>query len=265
MIGFLLKKSLFDGVESLMNVIFTNLGFMVFIFGLYFTMMAFEGMSWLGIIICLVLFFGLSIYTLGVSGMNYGVSCYKKSRWTVFWPTVKEHFNAGLFFFFCVALIFLTIAIIIPFYLAIGGILGGFLAMSTVWIDIILVLSLQYFFPLTMYVENDDHTLKGSFYTLKKGFQLLDRNIGFTLFVLLYTALNMVLSFILGFIIPGLSGVNIFHMNALRVLKQKYDWIEEKKVFDWDFVLEEDREILGNKKLIDVLFPSRRKRNSEED
>ncbi len=263
MIKFLLKKSLFDGLENLMNVILTNLGFMIVILGLYFTMMAFDGMSWLGIIICLILFFGFSIYTLGVSGMNYGTSCYKKNSWLTFKQAVKEHFNAGVFFFLCIALIFLTIALIIPFYLSIGGIFGSFFAMSTVWIDLILVLSLQYFFPLTFYVSNDDASLKGSFYTIKKGFQLLNGNIGFTVFVFVYSVLNIVLSFFLGFIIPGFSGVNIFHMNSLRILKQKYDWIESNKVFDWDFVLAQDVEILGNKKITDVIFPARKRK--EED
>lgn len=263
MIKFLLKKSLYDGLESLMNVIFMNIGFMVFILGLYFTMMAFDGMSWLGIIICLVLFFGLSVYTLGVSGMNYGTSCYKKSGWSTFSQAIKEHFNSSVFFFCCIGLVFLTIAIIIPFYLSLGGLIGSFLAMSTVWIDVVLILSLQYFFPLTMYVKNDDLTFKGSFYTLRKCLQLLNHNIGFTVFVFIYSAINLVISFFLGFIIPGLCGVNIFHMNCLRILKQKYDWIEAKKVFDWDFVLAEDVEIMGDKRILDVIFPARKKRREE--
>ena len=94
-------------------------------------------------------------------------------------------------------------------------------------------------------------------------FTLFD-NTNFSFFMFVYSLVIFVLSGILLFFVPGLSGILINYNNALRLRLYKYDWLEEhpeitgkqaQKMIPWKKLIAEDEEALGPRNIRNFLFP----------
>ena len=63
---------------------------------------------------------------------------------------------------------------------------------------------------------------------------------------------------------PGLCGINLGYINALKLRLYKYDWLDQhkdlknakdRKNIPWDALLKEDKDILSKKSLKTMLMP----------
>ena len=65
--------------------------------------------------------------------------------------------------------------------------------------------------------------------------------------------------------LPGVNGITLSNMNALRLRLYKYDWLEEHPDYEndrdkradvpWDQLIADDKESLGERKLLSFIFP----------
>lgn len=103
----------------------------------------------------------------------------------------------------------------------------------------------------------------GFFKCLKKSYLLLLDNLGFTFALALVNFLNLLITLFTFGLCPGLTGIIITNMNALRLRMYKYDWLEvnpglsmqERKDVPWDELLAKDKKTLGPRPLKSFIFP----------
>jgi len=149
---------------------------------------------------------------------------------------------------------FLVISVGLPFYMKLGGIMGALAAGVIFWCAVIILLAVQYYIPLRARLGG------GLKKNLRKSFIVFFDNPGFSVFLFLYSAVNLALSFFLAFLIPGFAGVALAENVALRLRLYKYDWIEEhpdanRREIPWETLLEEDQDLVGKRTLKGMFFP----------
>ena len=141
-----------------------------------------------------------------------------------------------------------------------GNLIGVFFCALIAWFTLIVLMAMQWFIPL--YYLQEDNTL---FKCLKKSFIIYFDNASFTFVMLIHNIIVLFFTvFTFGFI-PGINGLTLSCMNALRLRLYKYDWLEEHKDYlddkdkrsevPWELLIQEDRESLGPFKLSSILAP----------
>ena len=209
----------------------------------------------LSVVILVVAMLLFSLYSLGVNAITYGFSHYKKRGFAAVKEALRFHWgHAILHFAVCIAIGFI-IMFIIPFYFAIGNYFGIIMGMIIVWMTVALVISMQYFFPLCFHMEADK-----PFKTLKKSFMLVADNLGVTLFLVLRTIIDLVLTILTATLLPGISGISLSRMDTVKLLMKKYDFLEEnpdatKKDINWEDLLYEEKQLVGPRSIKNMIFP----------
>lgn len=255
MIGFLIKKGFFDLWDNLLFVVLMNIGFVVPLALVYASAVAVDYSMVLSIIIMVIAVLIFSLYSLGVSAVTFGYSRYKKGGFAAFKEAFRFHIgHAFLHFGICIVIGF-TIMFGIPFYFSIGNYFGLIMGMILFWIIVAIVMALQYFFPLCFHMEADS-PLK----TLKKCFLVVSDNFGATMFLLLRTVFDLVLTILTASLIPGLGGISLSRMDTVRLLMKKYDFLEAnpeatRKDVNWEDLLYEERQLVGPRSLKSMIFP----------
>jgi hypothetical protein len=254
MIGFFIKKSFFDGWDHLFSILLLNLGFIAAAAVGVVLPEAF-GLSGpaVGVFIALSLAMvsvWLSTCVHALVGVSDFGSFYLRDLGGYLKRALVPGLQLGLF---AVASYFI-LSVGLPFYLQMGGILGALAAGVVFWCSIVLVLALQYYLPLRARLGG------GLRKNLRKSFLIFFDNPGFSIFLLLYCAVNLALSLLLAFLLPGFAGVALAQNVALRLRLYKYDWLEEhpgakRRELPWDELLEEDRELVGKRTLKGMFFP----------
>ena len=255
MIGFLIKKGFFDLWDNLLFVVLMNIGFVVPLALVYASAVAVDYSMVLSIIIMVIAVLIFSLYSLGVSAVTFGYSRYKKGGFAAFKEAFRFHIgHAFLHFGICIVIGF-TIMFGIPFYFSMGNYFGLIMGMILFWIIVAIVMALQYFFPLCFHMEADS-PLK----TLKKCFLVVSDNFGATMFLLLRTVFDLVLTILTASLIPGLGGICLSRMDTVRLLMKKYDFLEAnpeatRKDVNWEDLLYEERQLVGPRSLKSMIFP----------
>lgn len=255
MIGFLIKKSFFDGWDNLLTLVLLNLGYLV-AFGLVLLASTVSEISlvlWLAIVI-LALFY-ISIYNLGVNAQTYAYSRYKREGFKYFFKAIKERFTHALLYFVFVIALAVCIAYVIPFYFKMESLLGYFLGMILFWAIFAFLLAMQYYFPLCFYCEADSPLT-----TLRKSFGLVADNLGTTFFLLLKTLIDLAITILTATLIPGFGGISLARMDTVKLLMKKYEFYSKnpgstKKDLNWEDLLYEERELVGPRSLKGMIFP----------
>ena len=148
----------------------------------------------------------------------------------------------------------------IHFYYNMGNLFGLFLSSVMFWFLLTVVLALQWFLPIQAQLGNKFKK------TLKKCFIIFFDNIGFSVFMFLYTLILAGISYFTATLIPGFAGILLSYNNAFRIRLYKYDWLEEheeelkqhgkRKVrIPWGELIADDRETLGPRTLKSFIFP----------
>ena len=263
MIGFLIKKTLYDLWDNLFRIALTNLGFIasaaipVLLPGLIPVPALSFAVLAAGILWCCVYLSAAALSLKAVS--DYGAFGFR-----AFFRSLKAGWPAGLFMGAAVILMWLMITEIIPFYMSMNSLFGLFLASMIFWTLAVGILSLQFFFAIRARLDTK------LFKVFKKCFIIFFDNPGFAIFSLLHNAVLLVLSGFLAFLAPGPAGILLFLDEGLRLRLLKYDWLEanpeaaetgakrrrfRKRSIPWDTILIEEREKTGTRSFRSFIFP----------
>lgn len=269
MYGYLIKKSFCDDWDNLLTVVVVNLialasGVLIFLSGSYGLMAFGEGSTspWLFVwIIATVLLFSivLSIINFAFGELAAQIADFNGVRLKDFFKAIPGVLKDAILFALLIdAIVFVSIYCIDFYFFKMANIFGALIGAFIFWMDIFIILSLQWFIPLRATMHNNFKKC------LKKCFLFTMDNTGFSIFNLLHTLVLTFLSvFLVGFF-PSFCGISIFNCNALKVRLYKYDYLEEhpelktkkeRKNIPWDELIFDDRETLGPRKLKSFLFP----------
>ncbi len=259
MYGFLFKKSFCDGWDNLLSVIITNLVCLFSGFGLIFlASLVIESTP----LLLLVFIFGcavISVLTFAYGDIAADIANFKGIRIADYFKAIPGALKDGSLFGLMIAVITIVSFIGLDYYfLQTTSLAGIFLGACLLWIDIFLVLSLQWFLPIRSLMHNDFRKC------LKKCFIIFFDNTGFSVLVGLYNLLMTALSVLFVGFIPSFAGILIGNTNALRIRLYKYDYLEEhpelktkkeRRQIPWEELIYDDRETLGPRKLKSFIFP----------
>ena len=257
MIGFLLRKTLYDLWDNMFRIVALNLGFIaslaipVFLpqlAGKYFNSAALEMiLTAMGILVCFIYLAAASLCVSSIS--DYGFFGFKD-----FINNLKIAWRPGLVTGAFVFLLFMVVTLIMPFYLGFEGPVGLALAAFIFWITVFAVLSFQFYF--TIYSRLGRKVFK----SLKKCMIISLDNSGFSLFLIIHNLIVLLISVIFVFMFPGPAGILLYLDEALRLRLLKYDWLEEnpdanRRKIPWDALLIEEREKTGTRSFRNFIFP----------
>jgi hypothetical protein len=257
MIGFVLRKTLYDLWDNMFKIVILNLGFIAVVSiptflpvlaAKYFNSMALEmALSAFGILLC-------SIYLASSALTIRVISDYGSFSFGDFFRNFKTAWPAGLVMGFFVFLLFLVATIILPFYLSMESPVGIVFAAIIFWVTVFALLSFQFYF--TVYARLGSN-IKKSF---RKCMIISLDNSGFALFFIIHNLIAMILSVVFVFMFPGPIGILLYLDEALRLRILKYDWLEanpdaNRRKIPWDALLIEERDKTGTRSLRNFIFP----------
>ncbi len=254
MIGFFIKKSFFDGWDHLFSLLLLNLGFIA-VASLGFVLPGtLSAPAWLAA--CLAIL-ALALGSVWWSTCIYalkGVSDFGSFRAGDLLGFAKEALVPGLQVGALLVVGYLVISVGLPFYMSMGGILGALAAGVIFWCAVILLLAMQYYIPLRARLGG------GLKKNIRKSFVIFFDNPGFSIFLFIYSLVNLALSLFLAFLVPGFAGLALAGNVALRLRLYKYDWLEvnpeaKRRQVPWDELLVEDRDLVGKRTLKGMFFP----------
>jgi hypothetical protein len=257
MIGFLMRKTLYDMWDNLFKIVVLNLGFLamtaipIFLPALaakFIGSITLEmALSAFGILVC-------SVYLAAASHSITVISDYGSFRIIEFFKSIKATLPAGVVMGLFIFLLYLVFAVIIPFYLGIESLTGLALAAIIFWATIFALLSFQFYF--TVYSRLGSKIIK----SFKKCMLISLDNSGFAFFMFLHNTVVLMISMIFVFLFPGPVGVLLYLDEALRLRLLKYDWLEanpgeNRRKIPWDALLIEERERTGTRTFRNFIFP----------
>jgi hypothetical protein len=257
MIGFLIRKTLYDLWDNMFRIVVLNLGFLAVVaIPIFLPVLAarFFGsvelemiLSAFGILVC-------SVYLSAAAHSIRAISDYGSFRFIDFLRDFKTAWPAGLVMGLFMILLYLVFAVIIPFYLGIKSLAGLALGAIVFWATIFALLSFQFYF--TVYSRLGSKIIK----SFKKCMLISLDNSGFALFMFLHNIVVLMISIVFVFMFPGPVGVLLYLDEALRLRLLKYDWLdanpgENRRKIPWDVLLIEERERTGTRTFKNFIFP----------
>jgi hypothetical protein len=257
MIGFLLRKTLYDMWDNLLKIVVINLGFFVstalpvflpMLASKFMPSVALEmALTAVGVIFC-------STYLAAAANSLTAISDYGAFTFGDFFRNFKYAWKPGIAMSLFLFLLYLVFTTILPFYLAIESPVGLFLAAIVFWLTVFAILSFQFYFAV--YARLGKKIIK----SFKKCMIISLDNSGLALFLIVNNLIALVLSTITAFMFPGPIGVLLYIDEALRLRLLKYDWLEanpdaNRKKIPWDELLIEEREKTGVRTFKNFIFP----------
>ena len=269
MYGFILKKNFCDAWDNLLSVVITNILFLftglgIVLLSSFFTNKCSENITdvvfysvQMGILL-------LGLIVLCIIAFAYGeiaakIADFKGIAILDFFKAVPGVIkDAVLFAILLAAIIFISGYSLNYYFIQQQSLFGLLVGAMLFWIDIFIVLSLQWFSPL----RSTMHNKFGK--TLKKCFIIFFDNTGYSILLALNNLVMVALSVLLIGLTPSIAGIAIAKQNALRIRLYKYDYLEEhpelktkkeRRQIPWEELIYEDRETLGPRKLRSFLFP----------
>ncbi|MFC2614576.1 MAG: hypothetical protein ACFNYQ_03510 [Treponema sp.] len=258
MIGFFLKKNFFDGWDNFLLLALFNIAVILIVFlffGLAYLLSSIFVLSVLCLFVCIIL---IGILLLTVSNLMSHIADYKSFSFKEIGGEIRRTWRHGALFALIESFCWIVAEVAVPYYFSFQNFLGLFLGVTVVWIFAVIQLSLLWFFPIRSRLESNFCKC------LKKCFIVFFDNTGFTLFMLLYSAVLIIITPFLAFLAPGFSGLLLAWNNAFRLRMYKYDWMEQhpeipiqtaRKHIPWDELLAEDRETVGSRSIRNLIFP----------
>lgn len=255
MIGFTVKKSLFDAWDSFMGLALVNLSFVVaaavFIAGAAALGPGLAGN--LALAVGLLAFEACRVAAaVALEPLAEGGSLSFRS-WAAAWPVALP---TALVLGGSELALFLALRAAVPFYLGLGGLVGAFALGVVFWSSALALLGLQW---LPAAVARLPGRSLGA--RLKVSFAMLLDNLGFTLFVTVWELVSLALSFFTAFLVPGFGGAALARVEAFRLRMRKYEWLESlpagaaRRPVPWKALLADDEERLGKRTLRNLVFP----------
>jgi len=258
MVGFVIKKSFFDGWDNLLTLMALNALVIGVMFGGFFLADFFSGTIVVSVSCMAIAFLLEGVILTGMSHALFAVAAYKRFSWRDFAVGMRASWRHGALFSLFVGLVALILSVAIKYYLGLGSLIGTFLALLLFWFAFALILCLQWFLPVR--TQLDKRFIK----CVRKCFLIFFDNPGFSVFMFLYSIALAILSIFPLFLLPGVSGLLLAQNEAFRLLMYKYDWIERhpeldfrsaRKAVPWEELIANDRETVGERSLKHFIFP----------
>lgn len=275
MYGFLFKKNFCDGWDNLFSVVVINVLFLVSMVGIillssFVTAHSVDSAIMTDPIFLLtqsgILFLGLFIYN--IFSFSFGELAQKIANFEgIHLLDFFKRIPGVLLDAFLFSLLIIVITIlslysfkfyILDMFLVQQSLKGLFVGALLFWVDLFIILALQWFVPIRSTFHNKFRKC------LKKCFIIFMDNTAFSIIMGVYHLLLIALSILpIGFF-PSLAGVSISKHNAFRLRMYKYDYLDEhpelktpkeRRHIPWEELIYEDREALGPRKLRSFLFP----------
>jgi len=257
MIGFFMKKTLYDLWDNMFRIVVLNLGFLAaaavpiflpLLAARFFSSIALEMiLSAIGILVC-------SVYLASAAHTIRSISDYGSFEFADLIKNFKTAWPAGIVMGLFVFLLYLVVSVIIPFYLGVESSVGLIFAAIIFWSTIFALLSFQFYF--SVYARLGSKIKK----SLRKCMIISLDNSGFSLFLFLHNIVVLLISIVFVFLFPGPVGILLYIDEALRLRLLKYDWLEanpgeNRRKIPWDALLIEEREKTGSRTFRNFIFP----------
>lgn len=252
---FLVKKAFFDMWDNFLGVILMNLGFILLMTIPILLPAPLAGISVVAALIAQVIgVLLLFVYGGAVSMACRDIANYERPEFKRFFEYLKETWVSSL----VVGAIYVGIIVVlwigVPVYAAMGNLIGLAALVFLFWALVIWLLSSQFYFPIRAQLDTKIGKI------LKKSFIIFFDNTFFALVVGIGTIAIAVGSVFTALLIPGITGVLLWHQVALKLRLLKYDYLEEnpeadRKKIPWDALLIDDRERVGKRTLRGMIFP----------
>lgn len=254
MIRFFIHKAFFDGWDNLFRIAGLNIGFLLWS-GIFIL-----GPDFLNAPVPLVLFgFLLALLAIGIwwsvcIHALVTIADYEELGMQDMRKALRDGLVPGLQFSAMTVALVVILAVAFPFYLGRNDPLSIVALGIIFWSSLGAILTLQYFLPLQARLGG------GIVKNLRKSFFLMMDNPLFSLFLLLYNTLVLILSMFLAFLIPGPAALALNLNVAVKLRLYKYDWLEANpdnrgKKIPWFELLAEDKERVGKRSLKGMIFP----------
>lgn len=251
----MVKKSFFDLWDNFLSVILLNLGFIIVLMIPIWLPAPLASVSIAGALSVQAVGVVVSFIYAGVASMmSRDIVNYQKPEFRNFIPYLKQTWKSSLVLGLIYVGITLVFRIGVPFYSSLGTMLGLAAIVFLMWAVIIFALASQFYFPVR--AQLDDTVIK----ILKKSFVIFFDNTGFALIVAIGAIITAGISVFTALLIPGLTGVLIWHQAGLKLRLYKYDYLEahpeaNRRSIPWDALLIDDREKVGKRSLRGMIFP----------
>jgi hypothetical protein len=257
MIGFFMKKTLYDLWDNMFRIVVLNMGFLaVTAVPIFLPVLAARFFSSvpLEMVLCAIGILFCSIYLSAAAQTVRSISDYGSFGFADFLNNFKTAWPAGLVMGLFVFLLYLVVSVTIPFYIGVESSAGLVFAAIIFWSSIFAMLSFQFYF--SVYTRLGSKVVK----SLKKCLIISLDNSGFSLFLFLHNIVVLLISIVFVFLFPGPVGILLYIDEALRLRLIKYDWIEanpgeNRRKIPWDALLIEEREKTGNRTFRNFIFP----------
>lgn len=257
MFGFFNKKSFFDGWDNFLSLFLTNILFAAVTIAFLLIAKANTDIQ-IGnfALMCALFLLIICLLIQGTAGVAYGWVNGDSSYIDNFKKVIKK--TQHLFFFFSMAVVvFFCIVFLIPFYMASHSFMGIMIAVVMFWGFALIIPAMQYYFPLSVYFEDDT-----SFLTFKKCLALTLNNKAFTFALTLKTIIEIGITICTCFLVPGFAGIAISHANAVKLLMLRSDYMREhaiqsRKDLNYYRLFEEENAKIGKRSIRSMIFPWR--------
>ena len=260
MLGFSIRKAFYDGWDHILSLAAMNVFYVLLLLAFYLaggtnlethTALSLTLLSLIVLVYC--------IYSIGVYRNAYAYGKDLKSDIKGFFSEIKKRIKYGLFHYLVTMLILVGTLFVGPAYLSLGSLMGYFTGTLVLWVALAVLLAMQYYYPLCFYCPH-----KGPLQIFKLCFAFFLDNFGYTLFLMIRTIFDLVVSVLSALLVPGLAGVAVSRTTMVRLLIIRYEYLDNhvgipKKQADWDEMLFDESERLRDRNLLDAVFPRRRR------
>lgn len=295
MIGFFIKKVFWDGWDNLLGIVLQNLLYMVILFAIFgclslgavgtesaggeavktaspttavatqltkaneMVAQSQEGAAGpyfaLSLLLLVLVVGAFSFLQAGTGAMNHAYAKYERVGWAGFKRGIRTSWRHALFFWLITVFVMVLVFFVMPFYLSYGNAFGLVIAVILFWIAVAFLLAMMYFYPLHFTMEGDRPAK-----TLKKCFIIIADNTGASLFCAVDIVVQFFISIFTVGLIPGVGGIQLTGMIAIKLLMKKYDYLEanpgaDRKHLPWADLLYEENESIGPRSLKGMIFP----------
>jgi hypothetical protein len=253
MIGFLLKKTLFDLLDNALRLALVNAGFIACAAPLIFLPAVFDSVLLQSVIVCASLIIA-SLYASAAALCVCKISDYGVFNFKDFLNALKRGAKTGLVLGIFLFILLCVFNFVIPFYLLQDSFAGLLLAAAAFWIAFAAICAFQFLLAARARLDTKPGKI------IKKCCIMLIDNKLFCLFCFASGVLMLLASIITGFLFPGPAGLLLFYDEAFRLRLLKYKKMENgamerQKHISWDTLLAADREKTGSRSFRTLFFP----------
>ncbi|SLM19933.1 conserved membrane hypothetical protein [uncultured spirochete] len=254
MIGFLIKKSFFDGWDNLYLLAALNGVFLLVLLLFVVLPAALGAPTWLIIVLVAIAIVGLSIWDAAVTDAMYSLADAKSVHFSDIKAALSRSLKLGLIMGGLNLMIVVAVAVALPFYLGQKAMWGVFAGGVLFWTMLLAMLILQY---VPAIFARDGGTPRQAFRT---ALYLFADNPGFSIFLLVWRVLTFAISILTMLLAPGPAGTSLASAVAVRLRMKKYRYLKENpeanhRQIPWDDLLLEEKELVGKRTLKGMIFP----------